>query len=182
MRCLVYSGVDAQYFAAALLPVPQTDRPLWLAQIKPILVGRMPEDPKYRTLGDVSCRLVSKTQTLQPKDSDTKDSVASKLIHTYTIFAGPKKPDLLSQYPLSGQPESPNTFCELIYYGWPIWAAVARPMTHILSFFYSIVGNYGIAIIMLTVLVRGCMFPLSRKQACGGAKDAGTEAGNGPHQ
>jgi YidC/Oxa1 family membrane protein insertase len=43
-------------------------------------------------------------------------------------------------------------------------------MTHVLQFFYSIVGNYGIAIIMLTVLVRGCMFPLSRKQALSAQK------------
>jgi YidC/Oxa1 family membrane protein insertase len=35
----------------------------------------------------------------------------------------------------------------------------------ILHFFYSIVGNYGLAIIMLTVLVRLCMVPISRKQA-----------------
>lgn len=30
--------------------------------------------------------------------------------------------------------------------------------------FQSLVGNYGVAIIMLTILVRGCMHPLSRKQ------------------
>ena len=30
--------------------------------------------------------------------------------------------------------------------------------------------NYGIAIVMLTVLVRGCMFPLSRKQAISAQK------------
>jgi YidC/Oxa1 family membrane protein insertase len=38
-------------------------------------------------------------------------------------------------------------------------------MTSILHFFYGIVGNYGVSIILLTVLVRGCMFPISRKQA-----------------
>jgi YidC/Oxa1 family membrane protein insertase len=32
------------------------------------------------------------------------------------------------------------------------------------------VGNYGLAIVMLTVLVRACMFPLSRKQAASAAK------------
>jgi YidC/Oxa1 family membrane protein insertase len=37
-------------------------------------------------------------------------------------------------------------------------------MTQLLKFFYSIVGNYGIAIIMLTLLVRGAMFPISFKQ------------------
>jgi YidC/Oxa1 family membrane protein insertase len=164
---LAYAGVDAQYFASALLPEPFKNREPWLAQIKPILVGKVPDDPKFKTMGDVSCRLISFTKTLQPNDEP--------LTHTYTVFAGPKKPELLAQYPLAdpntgftGDPQ--NNLGELIYYGWPIWAAVARPMTHILHFFYSIVGNYGIAIIMLTVLVRGCMFPLSRKQALGAQK------------
>ena len=54
---------------------------------------------------------------------------------------------------------------ELIYYGWRIWGDVARIMSKILNFFNSGVGNFGIAIIMLTLLVRACMFPLSKKQA-----------------
>jgi len=40
----------------------------------------------------------------------------------------------------------------------------------LLHFFYGLVGNYGIAIIMLTVLVRGAMFPLSWKQTQNMAK------------
>ena len=43
-------------------------------------------------------------------------------------------------------------------------------MLAVLHFFYSIVGNYGIAIILLTVLVRGCMFPISFKQTQNMAK------------
>jgi YidC/Oxa1 family membrane protein insertase len=156
---LTYAGVDAQYFACAMMPNPQTNREPWLAQIKPILVGKMPEERVYRTLGDVSCRFVSMQVSIAPK---------GKLLHTYTVFAGPKQPDLLAQYPLDATPG--NNLGELVYYGWPIWAMVARLMTHVLQFFYSIVGNYGIAIIMLTVLVRGCMFPLSRKQALSAQK------------
>jgi len=162
---MAYAGVDAQYFASALLPVPQKDRPLWLAQIKPILVGHMPDDPKFKTLGNVSCRLVSVTKTLEPGEGDKPGGAIS---HSYTVFAGPKLSNLLAQYPLSGDPV--NNLGELIYYGWPIWAAVARLMTQILHFFYTIVGNYGIAIVLLTVLVRGCMFPISRKQALGAQK------------
>jgi YidC/Oxa1 family membrane protein insertase len=51
-----------------------------------------------------------------------------------------------------------------VYYGLALFGAVARAMLGILHFFYSIVGNYGIAIVMLTVLVRGAMFPISFKQ------------------
>ncbi|HEY2882006.1 MAG TPA: membrane protein insertase YidC, partial [Pirellulales bacterium] len=159
---MVYAGVDAQYFSSALLPAPQKDQQPSLWQIKPILVGPMPDDPKYKTLGDVTCRLISTDQKLEPNGPPLK--------HSYDIFAGPKQPNLLAQYPLGGDPDGSNNLGELIYYGWPIWAMVARPMTQILQIFYSIVGNYGVAIIMLTILVRGCMFPLSRKQALGAQK------------
>ena len=50
-------------------------------------------------------------------------------------------------------------------------------LTKVLHVFYSVVGNYGIAIIVPTVVVRLCMFPLSRKQAHG-AENAGTAAGD----
>ena len=40
----------------------------------------------------------------------------------------------------------------------------------ILHTFYAVVQNYGLAIIMLTVLVRLCMFPLSRKQTLNALK------------
>jgi YidC/Oxa1 family membrane protein insertase len=53
---------------------------------------------------------------------------------------------------------------DIVYYGLALFGAVARAMLGILHFFYSIVGNYGIAIVMLTVLVRGAMFPISFKQ------------------
>jgi YidC/Oxa1 family membrane protein insertase len=43
-------------------------------------------------------------------------------------------------------------------------------MVGLLHLFYSWVGNYGLAIIMLTCLVRGCMFPISRGMAKNMAK------------
>jgi YidC/Oxa1 family membrane protein insertase len=42
--------------------------------------------------------------------------------------------------------------------------ALAGYINIILSFFYNLVGDYGVAIIMLTVLVNIIMFPLTRKQ------------------
>jgi YidC/Oxa1 family membrane protein insertase len=41
--------------------------------------------------------------------------------------------------------------------------AIGRGLFWILRAFHSIVPNWGVAIILLTVLVRGCLFPLSRK-------------------
>jgi YidC/Oxa1 family membrane protein insertase len=46
-----------------------------------------------------------------------------------------------------------------------IWDGIREGMGYVLSFFYSIVPNAGFAIIMLTVVVRLILFPLTAKQA-----------------
>ena len=78
----------------------------------------------------------------------------------YQIFAGPKHPELLSAYKLD----------EAIEYGWHIFGFFAKRLGWILHAFYWLTGNFGIAIIMLTVLVRSCMFPVSRKMALNAQK------------
>jgi YidC/Oxa1 family membrane protein insertase len=81
---------------------------------------------------------------------------------SYQVFVGPKRPELLANYQAAGDPD--HSLKDIVYYGLALFAAVARAMLGILHFFYGLVGNYGLAIVMLTVLVRGAMFPISYKQ------------------
>lgn len=149
---VAFVGVDAQYFASVL--IPQTDqKAVKFAKIDPILVGPVPDDKYRKKLVDVSCRLISEPTDLEPGQTFKQD---------FQIFAGPKRPDLLAQY------AKPYGLTDLVYYGWFGW--VSTRMLAILHFFYGLVGNYGLSIIMLTVLVRSCIFPLSRKQAINAAK------------
>jgi YidC/Oxa1 family membrane protein insertase len=143
---LDYVAVDTQYFLAALLPrnlggdaSHQFDRGAAMALGD--LAGRK---GKLIRKTNVSFQLTSPVWQIAPGDSVRRNLV---------LFAGPKETELLRAYGLE----------EAIYYGW--FSAVARPLSGLLHFFYGIVGNYGLAIIMLTVLVRGCMFPLGRKAA-----------------
>jgi YidC/Oxa1 family membrane protein insertase len=56
---------------------------------------------------------------------------------------------------------------EFIYYGWFVrFSKLLGELLHVLSG----VGNYALAIILLTVIVRGAMFPLSRKAAINAQK------------
>ena len=144
----LFFGVDAQYFSAALLPDPSSTAAA-IDRAVALRVGQI--DEQRRTLTNTSFRLIGKPATIKPGESS-----AAK----YELFAGPKRPALLAQYP--GQTQGLQ---DLVYYGWPIFGMVAKPMTYILDFFYNIVRNYGLAIIMLTVVVRLAMFPMSRKQA-----------------
>ncbi len=148
---LSYVGVDAQYFSAVLMPQRQDPNEVWFDQLLPIRVGKV--HPEHHNLTNTSCRLISKTVDLK---------AGGTLAHRFHLFAGPKKQALLDnpEYRLG----------ELIYFGWPIFAIFAVPLTWFLHVFYAVVWNYGLAIIMLTVLVRGLMFPLSIKQALGAQK------------
>ena len=89
-------------------------------------------------------RVVSPDETVEPGQTAT---------HDYHIFLGPKAPALLQEYRLG----------DIIEYGWFGW--IAKPLSKVLHLFYVIVHNYGLAIILLTVLVRGAMFPIGRKAA-----------------
>ena len=53
-------------------------------------------------------------------------------------------------------------------YGW-LWF-ISIPLFKILNFLHSIIGNWGFAIIALTMIVRGVMFPLTKAQYTSMAK------------
>ena len=145
---LSFAGVDALYFAAALVPRQGGPDSPALEEVRPIVVGEIPPAAR-RKLVDVTCRLVSREIPLAP---------GATAAHRYEIFAGPKKPELLARYGAAGA-----SLDDLVYYGWFGW--VARPMIAVLHALHAVIGNYGIAILLLTVLVRSLMFPVSRKQA-----------------
>lgn len=148
---LTFVGVDAQYFSAVLMPLRDNPADVWFEDLRPLRMG--PVDPQYTNLTNTSCRLIGTVQEIKP---------GGVLLNRFRLFTGPKKPPILEndEYRLG----------ELVYFGWPIFAWVAVPLTVILHGFFAVVGNYGLAIILLTVLVRGCMFPLSLKQAAGAQK------------
>ncbi len=150
---LSFAGVDALYFAAAVIPAAAGPEVPVLEEVRPLVVGDVPAAAR-RKLVDVTCRLVSRAITLVP---------GVPVAHRYEIFAGPKKPDLLAEF---GAEKA--RMDDLVYYGWFGW--VARPMIAIMHAIHAVVGNYGLAILLLTVAVRGAMFPVSRKQAVSAQK------------
>jgi YidC/Oxa1 family membrane protein insertase len=149
---LAYAGVDGQYFAAVMVPERKALNDVWFETVEPIVVPP-PPDARYATFANTSVRL-----TRLPIDL----AAGGKHAESYDIFLGPKRPNLLAQYYAANDPS--YSLADVVYYGLALFGAVARMMLAILHFFYGIFGNYGIAIIMLTVLVRAAMFPLSYKQ------------------
>ncbi len=149
---LAYIGVDAQYFAAALLPKKDKLSDVWFSIATPKLATeKITDKDTLATYNNVTFSL---------EREPIKLAAGGTRVDGFTVFAGPKRPELLAKYYASGDENySLNNF---LYYGWFGW--VATLMLGILHTFYSIVQNYGIAIVMLTMMVRGSMYPLSLKQ------------------
>ena len=150
-KSLAYATVDAQYFAAGLIPQKESLEEVWFDSIEPLRVGPEPQKSDRKTLTNVSFSMIRESTSLDANGT---------LRDSYQIFAGPKRPELLKQYYVADQTH--YNLSDLIYYGW--FGKIAKAMLAVLHFFYGFVGNYGIAIVMLTIAVRTCMFPLSLKQ------------------
>jgi len=78
---------------------------------------------------------------------------------TSQFFAGAKEVDLLDQYT---EIDGIKMFDYAIDWGW--FHFITKPIYIGLSFFYGIVGNFGIAILLLTVVIKGMLFPMANKQ------------------
>jgi len=70
-----------------------------------------------------------------------------------TYYLGPKDDKYLSKAPADLQ--------AAIHYGW--FDIIAKPLIKVLNFFYNYTGNYGVAIIILTIIIKLIFWPLSQK-------------------
>jgi len=77
---------------------------------------------------------------------------------TTRFFAGAKEKPLLNKYEEAGIPR----FSYAIDWGWFHWFMI--PIFDLLLFLFKTLGNFGLAIICLTLIVRGIMFPIAHKQ------------------
>jgi len=79
---------------------------------------------------------------------------------SFRYFVGPKSPELLEAQGLAVlQP-----LIEEDYGSWSSFRWINKLLLFVLSFFHGLIGNWGVAIILLTLLVRMCIFPVTRTQ------------------
>ncbi len=163
---LHFTGVENQYFATLIEPDPpptgQDDR--WDSRA----VAMVHRNEKDLQKSDICVQIKSRPITVGPDQA---------VVHTYRLFAGPKIASALRPYEADGMASyrkyggglftpftatatylATNVITPTLAFTYAVTARVAR-------FFGGTRGNYGIAIILLTIAVRAMMFPIGRKQA-----------------
>ncbi|MBY7649042.1 MAG: membrane protein insertase YidC [Candidatus Liberibacter europaeus] len=130
-------GIADKYWASAF--VPSKDKS-FQSQLKYLTDGQPRYQAKFETAEAV----------LLPGNS-------SKI--TNLLFVGAKEVPILNYY--EKEFDIPR-FEMLIDWGW--FYFIAKPMFALMSYFYNLVGNFGLAIILTTVFVKIVFFPLARKQ------------------
>lgn len=140
-----YAGVDVQFFAALIVPTGDQEARQSFATITPTVVTLDEESER----SDISLELKS------PEFEIPADGLVQ---HDFQMYLGPKSLELLTPFKAD----------TIIDYGW--FGGISKIMVALLRTFHGWGIHYGIAIIMLTVLVRGMMFPISRKQAASSKK------------
>ncbi|MGZ6079368.1 MAG: membrane protein insertase YidC [Myxococcaceae bacterium] len=88
----------------------------------------------------------------------------------FGAFLGPKDHELLNSVPSLPANRAPDANAPVqldraVDYG--IWAAICKPMLVVLRWFHGVVGNWGVAIILLTVLVKVLLIPLTHRAMVG---------------
>ena len=137
-------GITDKYWAATLLP-----------------------DPKAHLKARFSTGKIGATETFQTDYLLNAQTVApgSSASVTTHLFAGAKEVNVLKAY------ESQynfNHFDLLIDWGW--FYFITKPMFTVIDWFYHLVGNFGIAILIVTVLIKAAFFPLANKSYASMAK------------
>jgi YidC/Oxa1 family membrane protein insertase len=146
-----WAGITDKYWLAALIPgQDQTIK----AQYRVTQAGGT-------DIYDVN--FVGPTQALNP---------GATLTQKTRLFAGAKTVPLLTRYQYGGKPvvwwqfwnrpaEVVPSFDKAV--DWGMFWFFTRPIFNILEIFYKLVGNFGLAIMALTVLLKLILFPLADK-------------------
>lgn len=153
-KTVKWAGLNSKYFAALMIPDPALEAEYLLDEN---LQDNGKEPLPYIAVPKVAANLVIPNLSLAANQSRTD---------YFSVYVGPKDASILKDIQLN-TPNAPNAPEEsiglekIIDFGF--FSVIVRPMKWILNAFYSIFRNYGIAIILLTVLVKLVSYPLMRK-------------------
>jgi YidC/Oxa1 family membrane protein insertase len=137
-------GITDKYWAATLLP--DTD-----AHLKAhFSTGKLGTVETYQT------DYLLDEQTIAPGASGSAEA---------RLFAGAKEVRVINAYE---KQLNLNRYDLLIDWGW--FYFITKPLFMLIDYLYRLVGNFGIAILIVTVLIKAAFFPLANKSYASMAK------------
>ncbi len=137
-------GITDKYWAAVL--VPDTT-----ARLKArFSTGTLGSVPTYQT------DYLLDAQTIAPGATGSANA---------RLFAGAKEVTVVNEY---GKQLDLNRFDLLIDWGW--FYFITKPLFFAIDYLYRLVGNFGLAILIVTVLIKAAFFPLANKSYASMAK------------
>jgi len=135
---VLWTGINEQYFLVATVPMG-VDK-----AVCEIAAGHK---------GVLTASLMYPETVIPPGGSVT---------HEYRLFAGPKRLNFLEVVRGGvGGAEQDAKLDESVDFGW--LGFLCHPMLWLLKEFYGLVGNYGIAIVFLTIVIKILLLPLTQK-------------------
>ena len=123
----------------------------WAAVVAPD--QNLPMEARYASMGGA----VKTYQADTVSDQKTIEPGKSAEATTY-VFAGAKVVDVLDAYKAN---PGLKRFDLLIDWGW--FYFITRPMFRLIDFLYKLLGNFGLAILAVTVIVKLAFLPLANK-------------------
>jgi YidC/Oxa1 family membrane protein insertase len=142
-----FIGITDKYWASALVPDQTKPFNAAFSMTKAPTQGAI---PSYQT---IITHAPAKVDAATPASSVTR------------IFVGAKEVRLIDRYQ---QDYNIKLFDRLIDWGWFYW--ITKPLFKLLDIIYHLVGNFGVAILIVTVLVKLVFFPLANKSYVSMAK------------
>ncbi len=130
-------GMTDKYWMAALIP-PQTETIQAEFRVTDAATYNIHE-----------ARILGEARTINP---------GRQITEVQHLFAGAKRNEILSAY------EKQYDLPRFIYaIDWGFLFFLTRPIFLLVEFFYGLVGNFGVAILLLTLTIKLVMFPLANK-------------------
>ncbi len=149
-----WTGLTSKYFASVL--IPKTNRKKLLGYRFQRLTVPGADKGNEKNVKDLE-------QILHPEASVTSYFITDKLqlspnenmTFSFDLFAGPKKEDTLNQYADLGLPNLVNYVM--------IIGFLSKFFIWILGVLNSWINNYGVSILLLTLIVKLCLHPITKK-------------------
>jgi len=138
--CIVWAGAVNKFFAAVLKPASND------------------------LVASINAQAFDAQGSLSNEKADTGDFMVTvqthklrlpphgAVNHNFIYYTGPKKEEYLKQY---------DTLGALLSYGW--FHVISKVLLAFLNTVHHVIPNYGISIIILTIVIKAILFPLTRK-------------------